>query len=180
MRTEWVFGYGSLIWNPGFAYTTRVWGLLHGWQRACCRYSFHHRGTHQRPGLVAGLRPGGECKGVAYALPAASQAQAFAYLDAREGEGYLRQKLPIELPKGHSPRFVEAWVYVPNTQHESYFGGLEAREMAKLVAHGVGESGTAFAYMESLLIDLRREGIEEAELEQVFSLAQQMRPLPQP
>ena len=174
---EWVFGYGSLIWNPGFAYRTRLWGVLHGWQRACCRYSFHHRGTHQAPGLVAGLRPGGQCKGLVYALPAEAEAAAFAYLDDREGEGYLRQKLPIELPRGHSPRFVEAWVYVPNTQHESYFGGLDAQKMAELVAHGVGKSGEAYVYMQTLLEHLRHEQIHEAELEHVFSLAEAIRGL---
>ncbi len=175
MGLEWVFGYGSLIWNPGFAYTNATWGVLHGWQRACCRYSFRHRGTPQKPGLVVGLREGGTCKGVAYAILPSEIGKTFAYLDSREGDGYLRQKLPIAFPKGHSPRFIEAWVYVPNPQHPSYFGGMNLEHIAPLVAHGLGESGESYVYVKTLLEHLRQQGIHEDELEYVLAKAALLR-----
>src|SRR3974390_225676 len=80
----WVFGYGSLIWRPGFEFIEQVQARLIGEHRALCVYSFDHRGTPERPGLVLGLDRGGACRGIAFRVTASKRAEVVAYLRARE------------------------------------------------------------------------------------------------
>ena len=93
----WIFGYGSLIWRPGFPYRHRQPSVLEGWHRAFCRYSFHHRGTPDHPGLVVGLRRGKSCVGMAYRIDTEHQRETLDYLDEREGTGYLRTEVTLRL-----------------------------------------------------------------------------------
>ena len=81
---RWVFGYGSLMWRPGFAFIERRAARLHGRRRAFCIYSVHHRGTYERPGLVLGLAPGGTVRGAAYRVSGAEWPEIYAYLRERE------------------------------------------------------------------------------------------------
>src|SRR3954454_21993452 len=80
----WVFGYGSLMWRPGFEFIEQVPARLIGEHRALCVYSFVHRGTPERPGLVLGLDRGGACRGVAFRVPQKHRLATVAYLRARE------------------------------------------------------------------------------------------------
>src|ERR1700683_3585424 len=108
----WVFGYGSLMWRPGFAYQERVSARLIGLHRALCVFFFVHRGTPERPGLVLGLDRGGMCRGIAYRVAAAARAETIAYLRAREQvtSVYLETVRRIELEDG-SKRQVRALCY---------------------------------------------------------------------
>ena len=81
---RWVFGYGSLMWRPGFSYIERRTAVLHGRRRAFCIYSVHHRGTYERPGLVLGLAPGGSVRGAAYRVSGDDWPEVYAYLRERE------------------------------------------------------------------------------------------------
>src|SRR5579864_7424696 len=80
----WVFGYGSLMWRPGFQFVERLPARLIGEHRALCVYSFVHRGTPEKPGLVLGLDRGGACRGVAFRVTATKRAATVEYLRARE------------------------------------------------------------------------------------------------
>lgn len=170
---EWVFGYGSLIWNPGFPWSERHPALLDGYHRAFCRYSFRHRGTPHAPGLVIGLREGGSCTGIAYHITPGTAAEALDYLDKREGGGYHRVARPVRLnpPQG---RTIIAWVYVPNTAHPSYFGRHDPERVAALVATGRGESGSALDYLAALVEHLAALGVEEPELTDTLRRAQKV------
>src|SRR6201995_4229898 len=80
----WVFGYGSLIWRPGFSFAERRIATIHGYHRSLCIYSHVHRGTPERPGLVLGLDRGGACAGVAFRVAAARRVETLGYLRERE------------------------------------------------------------------------------------------------
>src|SRR5471032_2971808 len=80
----WVFGYGSLMWRPGFDFRERIEARLTGAHRALCVYSFVHRGTPERPGLVLGLDRGGACQGIAFRVAEKHRTSTIAYLRERE------------------------------------------------------------------------------------------------
>ena len=80
----WVFGYGSLMWRPGFDFVEQVPARLIGEHRALCVYSFDHRGTPEKPGLVLGLDRGGACRGIAFRVAAQHRAATIDYLRERE------------------------------------------------------------------------------------------------
>src|SRR5215468_11498184 len=114
----WIFGYGSLIWRPGFAFVECVPARLFGLHRALCVYSFVHRGTPERPGLVLGLDQGGACRGVAYCVSAAERASTIAYLRAREQvtSVYRETVRPIWLKREPEQR-VSALCYMVDRGH---------------------------------------------------------------
>ena len=80
----WVFGYGSLMWRPGFDFIEQRQARLIGEHRALCVYSFDHRGTPEKPGLVLGLDRGGACRGIAFRVEAGKRDATIAYLRERE------------------------------------------------------------------------------------------------
>src|ERR1700736_3749246 len=80
----WVFGYGSLMWRPGFDFIEQVPARLIGEHRALCVYSFDHRGTPEKPGLVLGLDRGGACRGIAFRVRDTQRHATIEYLRSRE------------------------------------------------------------------------------------------------
>src|SRR5213082_1088457 len=109
----WVFAYGSLMWRPDFAFVERVQARLIGAHRALCVYSFVHRGTPERPGLVLGLDHGGTCRGVAYRVTARRRAETIAYLREREQvtSVYIERVRPVVLI-GHTESRIPAVCYM--------------------------------------------------------------------
>ncbi|MEM0909298.1 MAG: gamma-glutamylcyclotransferase [Pseudomonadota bacterium] len=136
----YVFGYGSLMWRPGFPFERRDHALIRGRHRSLCVYSFVHRGTPERPGLVMGLDRGGACRGVAFKIADADRDDVMAYLRAREQVTmvYLERTMSAELEDG---RVVDAVTYVVDRNHQQYAGRLSHSAMLDQVRGAVGQSG---------------------------------------
>ncbi|TPL43182.1 gamma-glutamylcyclotransferase [Mesorhizobium sp. B2-4-6] len=166
MGDFWVFGYGSLIWRPGFAHVETRRARLYGYRRSLCVYSFVHRGTRARPGLVLGLDRGGSCIGLAYRVPENLRDEVLSYLRERElvTSVYLERMLDIRLNGGGS---VEAVAYTVDRQHEQYAGGLDVDHAAEVVRGAVGQSGRNEDYVLSTLEHLKALGIRDHWLEEV-------------
>jgi glutathione-specific gamma-glutamylcyclotransferase len=161
----WVFAYGSLMWRPGFAYLDRVPARLIGLHRALCVFSFVHRGTPERPGLVLGLDRGGMCRGIAYRVAAASRAQTIGYLRAREQVTtvYVETMRQIEL-EDHARRRVRALCYIVDRSHVQYAGRLTLSESLHHVRQGRGQSGPNRDYVLETVRALEALGYRESDL----------------
>lgn len=163
--TMWVFGYGSLLWNPGFTPAEEVIARLDGYHRSFCMRSIHHRGTEERPGLVLALdaAEGAHCTGVALRVSAAEEARVLAYLRERElvSSAYLERTLPIELADG---RRVEAVTYVIDATHVQYCGGIALEEQAQAIAHAVGGRGPNPEYLFNTVAHIEALGLEDSDL----------------
>src|SRR5215469_7170441 len=164
-RELWVFGYGSLMWRPGFAYLERVPARLVGLHRSLCVLSFVHRGTPERPGLVLGLDRGGMCRGIAYRVSAAARETTIDYLRAREQvtSVYVETVRQIEL-EDKSRRRVPALCYIVDRSHVQYAGRLTLAESLDHVRQGHGKSGANRDYVIETVRALETLGYREGEL----------------
>lgn len=165
MDDLWVFGYGSLMWRPGFEHVERVPARVSGRHRSLCVYSWVHRGTRARPGLVLGLDRGGACRGVAFRVPAAHAAAVVAYLREREQVTAVYRELvrPAALLDG-SGRVVDALFYVVDRTHEQYAGKLPAADLLRFVRQGRGISGSNPDYVLNTVAHLVELGIRDQAL----------------
>jgi cation transport protein ChaC len=161
----WVFGYGSLIWRPGFDFLDRVEARLIGAHRSLCVYSFFHRGTPERPGLVFGLDHGGMCRGIAYRVGASARARTIAYLREREQVTTVYREClrPVWL-KSDPERRVAALCYLVDRSHPQYAGRLTPAEQLHFVRQGHGHSGANRDYVVATVAALETIGIRETGL----------------
>src|ERR1700685_572747 len=161
----WVFGYGSLMWHPGFEFLERIPARLIGLHRALCVYSFVHRGTPERPGLVLGLDRGGMCRGIAFRVAAAPRETTIAYLRAREQVTtvYLETMRRIELEE-HARRRVQALCFIVDRSHVQYAGRLSLNERLHLVRQGHGRSGANCDYVIETVQAVEALGYPETDL----------------
>jgi glutathione-specific gamma-glutamylcyclotransferase len=161
----WVFGYGSLMWRPGFDVLERVHARLTGLHRALCVYSFVHRGTPERPGLVLGLDLGGMCRGVAFRVAAAARANTIAYLRAREQvTSVYRETTRRIVLEDEARRQVTALCYTVDRGHVQYAGRLTLAEQLHFVRQGHGRSGPNREYVIETVRALEALGYRESEL----------------
>jgi len=169
---HWVFGYGSLMWRPGFDFVERKPATLHGRKRAFCIYSVHHRGTYERPGLVLGLAPGGATRGMAYRIDEAAWPEVYAYLVEREQptETYVEARRAVRLADG---RRVEALVFLSDVRHPQWAGALGMERQAELIAGATGLSGRNVDYLRDLVEHLREEGVRDHGMETLLALVEQ-------
>jgi cation transport protein ChaC len=156
----WVFGYGSLMWRPGFPYTERHLATLTGYHRALCIFSHVHRGTPDAPGLVLGLDRGGRCRGVAFRVEPAKREATLAYLREREQVTavYLERHVRVRLADG---RTVPATTYVADRTHPQYAGRLPAEDLISLVNQGRGVSGANPDYVRATHQQLMEMGVSD-------------------
>ncbi|HEY2659246.1 MAG TPA: gamma-glutamylcyclotransferase [Caulobacteraceae bacterium] len=165
---RWVFGYGSLMWRPGFAFLERRIAILHGRRRAFCIYSVHHRGTYERKGLVLGLAPGGSTRGVAYRVAAADWPQTYAYLREREQptETYFEAWAPVRLESGE---LAPALVFLSDMAHPQWAGVLDLEVQAQMIAGASGLSGRNVDYLRDLVMHLHEEGVADRVMERLLA-----------
>lgn len=164
--TMWVFGYGSLLWNPGFEIAVRAVATLPNYARSFCMRSIHHRGTVDDPGLVLALdkRKGAQCAGVAFAVAAGKEDETLQYLRERElvSSAYLEKLLTLNLADG---RRVEAVTYVIDESHEQYCSDLPLEEQAQIIANAVGGRGPNWEYLYNTASHLRDIDLRDPDLE---------------
>jgi glutathione-specific gamma-glutamylcyclotransferase len=174
MDEFWVFGYGSLMWNPGFEFLERSQALVYGYRRSLCVHSWVHRGTQQNPGLVLGLDRGGSCRGIAFRVALERRDEVMDYLRARElvTNVYLERHVPLSLP---GRRNIKAIAYIVDRDHAQYAGALDASVAARTVHEAKGQSGSNDAYVFNTLSHLKEMGIRDHWLERVAGEVERLR-----
>lgn len=168
---SWVFGYGSLMWNPGFPYVEQTPADLIGYHRAFCMYSHRHRGTKEQPGLVLGLDRGGRCPGVAFRVAGEDWADTVAALNERELAGYAYAPAALEVVTPQGP--VRALTYVADPDHPNYAGGLPMDEAVRIILAARGIGGRNRDYVAELVRKLEALGCEDAQLRTLMARVQQ-------
>ena len=168
---RWVFGYGSLMWRPGFEFVERQEATLHGRRRAFCIYSVHHRGTYQRPGLVLGLAPGGAVRGAAYRVAEEKWPEVYAYLREREQptETYVEARANVRLADG---RRVECLVFLSDVRHPQWAGALSLERQSELIAGATGLSGRNVDYLRDLVVHLCEQGVHDPVMEKLLGMVE--------
>lgn len=161
----WVFGYGSLLWNPGFDPAERVTAVLSGYHRSFCMLSIHHRGSEDDPGLVLALdeAPEASCTGVAFRVAAADEARVLEDLRAREliSSAYVERHVPLALQDGRS---IDALAYVIEPTHCQYCQ-FPLEKQAQMIAHAVGGRGPNTEYLFNTAAHLAEMGISDPDME---------------
>jgi len=176
----WVFGYGSLMWNLGFAHYAAEPALLHGWHRSFCVYSHRYRGTPERPGLVLGLDRGGACRGMALRIPPAAVKAAIGYLWEREMVGGVYDFRPVRVRGANG--IVDAHAFTVRRHHPGYAGRLSTEETARLILQGIGGRGHCREYLANTVRQLECLGLIDGPLhkleQRVKALAAREPPCP--
>ena len=173
--TMWVFGYGSLLWNPGFAVAEARVATLRGYARSFCMRSIHHRGSLADPGLVLALDrvEGASCQGLALRVAPGIEDRTLAYLREREliSSAYLERMLPVRFEDGTA---IDALVYVIDPDHDQYCGGLALEDQARIIARAVGDRGPNTEYLFNTAEHLREIGLADPDLDWLAARVRQL------
>lgn len=166
---HWVFGYGSLMWNPGFPHRRSGLARLAGFHRKLCVYSFHYRGKPEKPGLVFGLDRGGSCIGMGFEVAAEDWPETQDYLRKREQVTMVYREIfkDVTLLDGGK---VRALTYVVDRKHAQCARGLGDHEIAALVRQGEGVAGLNTDYVHNTRAHLKALGIIDPALERIVAL----------
>ncbi len=164
--TMWVFGYGSLLWNPGFPVARSERATLHGYARSFCMRSIHHRGTEEKPGLVLALdeQVNAQCTGLALAVETGHEDRTLHELREREliSSAYVERMLDVHLEHGD---IVNAVTYVIDADHVQYCGGMPLEDQAQIIALAVGGRGPNDEYLYNTAEHLAEIGLRDPDLE---------------
>jgi len=159
----WVFGYGSLIWNPAFHYAERRTARVHGFHRQFCLLSRTGRGTPERPGLMLALESGGSCHGVAYRIAPEHVHSELDVLWRREMNSWVYRPVWVAT---RTPQGLEHGVlFAVNREHERYMGQLDLTETARYLSIGAGPLGRCCDYLFQTVAHLRELGLRDSHLE---------------
>lgn len=162
----WVFGYGSLIWHPGFPVEEQAVARLTGYHRAFCMSSIHHRGTEEEPGLVLALdrAENAHCDGLAFRVMPGHEAETLAALRERElvSSAYVEELVRLRFRDGRSET---ALAYVIERNHRQYCGGMPLEQQAQIIARAVGGRGPNTEYLFNTADHLAELGLADADLD---------------
>jgi len=162
----WLFGYGSLIWNPILHHVERRTARIKGWHRSFCLSSLVGRGSSANPGLVLGLEAGGECTGVAFRIADDMLEAELSLLWRREmlSNSYVPRWLDVS--EGEGTRFGTAIAFTIDQGGDHYAGALELDEIIRRLSTASGVLGSAADYLFRTCEALRSHGIPDPDLEQ--------------
>jgi cation transport protein ChaC len=177
----WVFGYGSLMWKPGFEFIEQVPARLIGEHRALCVYSFDHRGTPEKPGLVLGLDRGGACRGIAFRVAAKLRDDTIGYLRGREQTTNVYREVHRSVwLENEARQRVAALTYVVDRGHVQYAGRLSLAEQLRYVQQGHGRSGNNRDYLLSTVRAIEKQGFRDPQLHQLALMLHDAHPVKLP
>jgi cation transport protein ChaC len=173
----WVFGYGSLMWNPEFPVSEQKLARLDGYSRSFCMWSIHHRGSEENPGLVLALdaEPDASCQGIAFRIPQDQAEASLAKLREREliSSAYYEKVCPVKLTDG---REVNAICYIIDPSHVQYCGDLSLEVQAQTIANSVGGRGPTCEYLLNTAAHMVEIGIEDHDMMWLVSRVNQLKP----
>ena len=172
-RDLWIFGYGSLMWAPGFSYKEKALARVHGYHRALCILSTRYRGTTRKPGLVMGLCRGGSCWGMAFRIDARAVRRTLRRLWSREMTRRTYHPRLVRTRIGR--REVRALAFIADPGHPSYVRELDLHGRARLVAQGIGQRGPCVEYIKNTLDHMHLVGVRDPHLERVLHAALALR-----
>lgn len=154
----WVFGYGSLIWNPGFPYVSTCVASVPGWARRFWQGSPDHRGTPNFPGRVVTLVEDSSenCTGRVFEIESQNESDVLKYLDVRESGGYQRTYVHCSLESGAT---VSALTYIATPSNPNFLGDGPVEEILQRILRAKGDSGSNREYLIELDAALREAGI---------------------
>ncbi len=171
-KDVWVFGYGSLIWNPAFRFVERHLAVVHGWHRQFCIGTPLGRGSPDCPGLVLGLDRSGACKGVAYRIAAEAVADELPVIWRREmvTGSYIPRWADAHLADtdGLIHDTVKTIIFTVNRDAANYEGRLEDAEVADRIARARGQLGPNRDYLDQTVASLHAEGIDDSYLHRIW------------
>lgn len=170
-KSFWVFGYGSLMWNPEFEFAERVPATLVDYARSFCMWSIHHRGSLEVPGLVLALdrEAGSTCRGLAYRVSGGGAQETLERLRERElvSSAYLENTVPLILDDG---RTVQSLAYIVDRTHVQYTGAMSHEAQADVIARATGGRGPNYEYLFNTALHLAELGMEDTDLNQLVAL----------
>jgi cation transport protein ChaC len=175
----WVFGYGSLMWSPGFRFSEQRTGLVRGYHRALCILSSRYRGTPEKPGLVMGLCRGGSCWGIAFRIPEARVRRVLGALWKREMLNKVYVPTLVQVTVGPRRR-IRALAFVADTSHRQFVRELDLHGRARLVAQGIGQRGRCVDYIRNTLEHMLALGVNDPHLARILDAALSLRMERQP
>jgi cation transport protein ChaC len=164
----WVFGYGSLMWNPDFKFAEKITGVVSGFHRRLCLKSTVYRGTPDYHGLVFGLDQGDSCQGMAFRITPEHLETELQIVWEREmfAETYIPTWVSVQTKQQN----VSAISFVINPEHEHYVPDLALEDVAQRVVRAEGKCGTCHDYVQNTVKCLHQLGLRDPVLEQLLTL----------
>ncbi|MEM8824266.1 MAG: gamma-glutamylcyclotransferase [Pseudomonadota bacterium] len=170
----WVFGYGSLVFNPGMELAETRRATLHGYRRRFCMWSIHHRGSEEDPGLVLALEPHADAICTGLAMRPADPGPALAALRERELISSAYHEVTVSLVTDDGGR-IESLAYVIDLDHQQYARDLSLEQQAAIIAKAEGGRGPNHEYLTHAVDGLAKLGVRDEELDWLVARVQQMR-----